>query len=45
MIFDLEREESFKNIKNQWYEICKTKAEKAQIILIGNKSDLNRRVS
>lgn len=45
MVFDLSSEKSFKNIKDQWYELCRTKADKAVIMLLGNKSDLERRVS
>jgi GTPase SAR1 family protein len=45
LVFDQSRESSFKNVKDQWYDICKTKADKAVIILIGNKSDLEKRVS
>jgi Ras-related protein Rab-1A len=45
MVFDLSSERSFKNIKEQWYDLCRTKADKAVIILLGNKSDLERRVS
>jgi len=45
MVFDLSRESSFKNIKEQWYDLCRTKADKAVLILIGNKSDLEKRVS
>lgn len=45
MVFDLSSEKSFKNIKEQWYDLCRTKADKAVIMLIGNKSDLERRVS
>ena len=45
MVFDLSREGSFKNIKEQWYDLCKVKAEKAVNLLVGNKSDLERRVS
>jgi GTPase SAR1 family protein len=44
IVFDLSRESSFKNVKEQWYDLCKTKAEKSIIILIGNKSDLDVRV-
>jgi GTPase SAR1 family protein len=44
MVFDLSRESSFKNIKEQWYDLCKMKADKATIILVGNKSDLEKRV-
>jgi Ras-related protein Rab-1A len=40
MVFDLSKETSFKNIKDQWYDLCKTKADKALILLIGNKNDL-----
>jgi len=42
MVFDLSKENSFKNIKDQWYDLCKTKADKALIILIGNKNDLEK---
>ena len=45
MVFDLSREASFKNIKDQWYDLCRTKADKAVNLLVGNKSDLERRVS
>jgi GTPase SAR1 family protein len=45
MVFDLSRESSFKNIKEQWYDLCRLKADKAVIMLLGNKSDLERRVS
>jgi GTPase SAR1 family protein len=45
MVFDLSRESSFKNIKEQWYDLCRTKADKSVIMLLGNKSDLERRVS
>lgn len=45
MVFDLSRENSFKNIKEQWYDLCRTKADKAVIMLLGNKNDLERRVS
>lgn len=44
MVFDLSRESSFKNIKEQWYDLCRMKAEKSVMMLIGNKSDLERRV-
>ena len=40
MMFDLSSERSFKNIKEQWYDLCRTKADKAVIMLLGNKSDL-----
>lgn len=45
MVFDLSSERSFKNIKEQWYDLCRAKADKAVIMLLGNKSDLERRVS
>ena len=45
MMFDLSSERSFKNTKEQWYDLCRTKADKAVIMLLGNKSDLERRVS
>jgi Ras-related protein Rab-1A len=45
MVFDLSNEKSFKNIKEQWYDLCRTKADKAVIMLLGNKNDLERRVS
>ncbi len=45
MVFDLSSEKSFKNIKEQWYDLCRVKADKAVIMLLGNKSDLERRVS
>lgn len=40
MVFDLSRESSFKNIKEQWYDLCRAKADKSVIMLLGNKSDL-----
>ena len=39
--FIIDNENSFKNITNQWYELCKTKAEEATLILVANKTDLN----
>lgn len=44
MVFDLSSEKSFANIKEQWYDLCRTKADKAVIMLLGNKNDLERRV-
>jgi len=44
MVFDLSCESSFKNIKEQWYDLCRNKAGKAVIVLIGNKSDLEKKV-
>jgi small GTP-binding protein len=45
MVFDVSSERSFKNIKEQWYDLCRSKAYNAVIILLGNKSDLERKVS
>ena len=42
MVFDLSKKNSFKNIQDQWYDLCKTKADKAMILLIGNKNDLEK---
>lgn len=44
IVFDLSSERSFKNVKEQWFDLCRAKADKAVIMLIGNKSDLERRV-
>lgn len=45
IVFDLSRESSFRNVKEQWYDLCRSKADTAAIILVGNKNDLDRRVS
>ena len=40
LIFDLTSLSSFNNVTTKWYEIAKSKSPDAQIILVGNKTDL-----
>ena len=39
------RPETFQHATQQWYEICKAKADKAVIYLVGSKSDLGQAIS
>ena len=41
LIFDLSNFSSFTNVTTKWYEIAKSKSPEAQIILVGNKTDLD----
>ena len=40
LVFDLTKPESFTNVTTKWYQLAKAKSPDAQLILIGNKSDL-----
>lgn len=40
LVFDLTRPDTFTSVTTKWYELAKSKSPDAQLILIGNKSDL-----
>jgi len=40
LVFDLTKPESFTNVTTKWYELAKSKSPDAQLLLVGNKSDL-----
>ena len=44
LVFDHSREQSFKDATEQWYDLCKLKAENSIIVLVGNKNDLEKKV-
>ena len=41
LVFDLSSFTSFTNVTTKWYEIAKSKSPDAQLILVGNKTDLD----
>jgi small GTP-binding protein len=45
LLFDLSSEASFRSATTRWLELARSKSPQAQLMLIGNKSDLMQTVS
>lgn len=43
LVFDLTSPESFVNATTKWYEMARIRSPDAHVLLVGNKSDLERR--
>ena len=40
LVFDLSNPSTFTSVTTKWYELAKSKSPEAQLLLVGNKSDL-----
>lgn len=40
LVFDLSNPESFTSVTTKWFEMAKMRSPEAQLVLVGNKSDL-----
>lgn len=45
LVFDETSPATFDNLINQWYPLCLSKTEGVKMVLVGNKTDLQRNVN